>query len=203
VYSYVGGGSDNIAGISGTVSSVYNAIYTGGTFSGYYGSYSPTSTNSGFGVNGTFSFYFDGTNTLSNVYVNTPGYDYVNGDTLLFSGSLFGGTPIVDDVTIQIGTSSIGDESFIGGGRFNITSGNYTTIGGGRCNTVNNQNGGILGGCNNQVINDGSFIIGNGITSTAANTTHVNCLHFSNIPTSSAGLAPGTVWNNGGVLNIV
>jgi hypothetical protein len=45
-------------------------------------------------------------------------------------------------------------------------------------------------------------VIGNGITSTAANTTHVNCLHISNIPTSSVGLAPGTVWSNGGVLNI-
>ena len=39
---------------------------------------------------------------------------------------------------------------------------------------------------------------GNGIMSTATNTPHM-----SNIPTSAAGLAPGTIWNNGGVLNIV
>jgi hypothetical protein len=30
----------------------------------------------------------------------------------------------------------------------------------------------------------------------------MNCLHLSSLPTSAAGLAPGTVWNNGGVLNI-
>jgi hypothetical protein len=54
----------------------------------------------------------------------------------------------------------------------------------------------------NTAQHDCSFIVGSGICSTAANTTHVNCLHFSNIPTSSAGLAPGTVWSNGGVLNI-
>jgi hypothetical protein len=68
---------------------------------------------------------------------------------------------------------------------------------------VNNQYSGIVGGFNNKVINNCSFIIGNGITSTAANTTHMNCLHLSSLPTSAAGLAPGTVWNDSGTLKIV
>jgi hypothetical protein len=94
--------------------------------------------------------------------------------------------------------------STISGGYGNkISNGCFTIIGSGSGNTINNQFGGILGGCNNKIVNDCSFIIGNDITSTAANTTHVNCLHISNIPTSSAGLAPGTVWRNGTVLEIV
>jgi hypothetical protein len=85
---------------------------------------------------------------------------------------------------------------------FNTDIISATTISGGYSNTINNDYSGVLGGCNNKVIHNCSFIVGNGITSTAANTTHLNCLHLSSLPTSSAGLAPGTVWNNSGVLNI-
>ena len=100
------------------------------------------------------------------------------------------------------GNFSTSGSTTIGGGRLNTTSGCYGTIGGGLSNTISSLFGGIFAGCENKVIHDCSFIVGQGITSTATNTTHVNCLHFSNIPTSSAGLAPGTVWSNGGVLNI-
>jgi hypothetical protein len=60
-----------------------------------------------------------------------------------------------------------------------------------------------MGGSGNTIAHDFSFIIGSGICSTASNTTHINCLHFSNIPTSSAGLAPGTVYSDSCVLKIV
>jgi hypothetical protein len=64
------------------------------------------------------------------------------------------------------------------------------------------DNSAILGGQCNTTQHNCSFIVGSGICSTAANTTHVNCLHFSNIPTSSAGLALGTVWSDSGTLKI-
>ena len=54
----------------------------------------------------------------------------------------------------------------------------------------------------NVVTNANAHVIGCGILSTANNTLHVNCLHFSSIPTSAVGLAPGTVWNDSGTLKI-
>jgi hypothetical protein len=96
-----------------------------------------------------------------------------------------------------------GSNSTVSGGYRNTSSGCYSTVSGGRCNTSINGCSAILGGQCNTAQHDCSFIVGSGILSTAANTTHVNCLHFSNIPTSSAGLAPGTVWSDSGMLCIV
>ena len=94
--------------------------------------------------------------------------------------------------------------STISGGYENTISGYYSTIVGGCNNTISNvYNSSILGGRNNTSTHDCGFIAGNNISTVAQCTLHVNCLHFSNIPTSSAGLAAGTVWSDSGMLCIV
>ncbi len=80
--------------------------------------------------------------------------------------------------------------SSIGGGTFN-----YISAGGGHAS--------IPGGTYNRVTNYKSHILGNNITSDRDCTTFVNNLSIKSIPVSSAGLPAGSVWNNGGVLNIV
>jgi hypothetical protein len=152
-YSTVSGGYCNVAGINGVVNQTYNAIYNGGTFSGYYGPYSPSSTSSGLGSDATFSFYFIA-GTLSNVYIDNGGYNYQSSDLLTFNGSLFGGTTGVDNVTFYIGTTSKGISSFIGGGAQN---------------TITGDNSSVIGGSN---------IIG-----TADNMTYVPNLNINSTPT--------------------
>lgn len=101
--------------------------------------------------------------------------------------------------------TAIGLQSTINGGNFNTTLGTAkdTIIGGGFSNTISGLYSGVLGGKNNKLFHNDSFIIGSGICSTSSCTTHVNCLHFSSIPTSSAGLAPGSVYSDSCVLKIV
>jgi hypothetical protein len=92
----------------------------------------------------------------------------------------------------------------VSGGRNNIASGcSSSTIGGGNSNTASGIYSGILGGENNNATCNCSMIIGNNITSNRLNTTFVNNLSIMNIPTSSAGLPAGSVWNDGGTLKIV
>jgi hypothetical protein len=112
--------------------------------------------------------------------------------------------------------------SFIGGGRYNVACGAGSTVSGGACNTTSGQystvsggflnttNGGcssILGGRQNTTLHDCSFIIGSGICTTAANTTHMNCLNLKNIPVNPGpGTLPsGTVYRcstTGNILHI-
>ncbi len=148
--SFIGGGIGNLTGIYGVINSTYDYTYTGGTLTGYYGSFSPTSTLSGLGNGAEFSFYFDGSNNLSEVIINLKGSGYVDGDTLFFDGSLFGGTTGIDDVTIRIQTT-IGNISVIGGGRNNTTSGDYAFIGSGRYNTSSSYGSNIVGGVFNRI----------------------------------------------------
>lgn len=61
----------------------------------------------------------------------------------------------------------------------------------------------IMGGGDNTVAHNNSIVLGHDITTTRANTTYVNNLNIKDIPTSSAGLNTGDVWNDGGVLTIV
>lgn len=103
--------------------------------------------------------------------------------------------------------------STIGGGSENvidIASGvmasNYNVVAGGSGNEIlgDSIGSGILGGLNNTINNSSStFIIGNVITADRGNTTFVNNLSIKSIPTSSAGLPSGSVWNDGGTLKIV
>ena len=91
--------------------------------------------------------------------------------------------------TVAPTTCNAGLYSFVGGGLQNQSSGDFS---------------GILGGqCNNMALCNNSFIVGSCITANRVCTTFVNNLSITNIPTSSAGLPSGAVWNNAGVLNIV
>lgn len=100
-----------------------------------------------------------------------------------------------------------GNSSFIGAGNSHcITSAGQTSvIAGGQSNCIEGRASGVLGGCNNVVPAscDCAMIIGSNITADRVCATFVNNLSIKNIPTSSAGLPSGSVWNNSGVLNIV
>ena len=98
--------------------------------------------------------------------------------------------------------------SIIGGGCFNLIyggAGTYSVITGGQCNEINGKvdYGVILGGCKNCLIHSDSFIAGSEICSVSSCTLHANKLWLGNLPTSSAGLPAGTVWNDIGTLRIV
>jgi hypothetical protein len=186
-YATVGGGKEN------TASGEYSTISGGyeNTASGY------ASTVSGGYQNETRCSY----STVSGGYQNT-----VLGRSSTISGGY--------DNTVS------GYYSIINGGCRNTISGTYSTISGGYDNTAlgdrsiingggNNtvantsNNSSILGGFSNVVTNANAHVIGSGISSTADDTLHINSLHFSNIPTSSAGLATGMVWSDSGMLCIV
>lgn len=104
------------------------------------------------------------------------------------------------------GIFSESHKSSILGGYINQIYNNsvYSTIGGGQFNYIDGgSHASIPGGTYNRVTNYKSHVLGNDITSDRDCATFVNNLSIKSIPTSSAGLPSGSVWNNGGVLNIV
>jgi hypothetical protein len=147
-FSTVSGGRNNASGINGTVSGLYNQTYLGSTLNGTFNSISPSSTSSGYGNGATFNFVFN-TGSLSTVTLVTIGSEYVNGDQLLFDGTLFGGSSGTDDVTLNINTQNIGNGSTVGGGRQNTSSGGYSTVSGGYNNTSSGGYSTISGGRRN------------------------------------------------------
>jgi len=97
-----------------------------------------------------------------------------------------------------------GQFSSVINGNVNLASGNFSTITNGRCNTASGYASFIAGGLNNNTCSQcKSFIVGSDISADRVCATFVNNLSIKDIPTSSAGLPSGSVWNNGGVLNIV
>jgi len=81
-----------------------------------------------------------------------------------------------------------GDSSFIGSGQDNTASGGSSFIGSGQNNIASGNRSGILGGSNNTVSHADSFIVGNGLTSSASNTLFVNNLNAQSNITSSGDL---------------
>jgi hypothetical protein len=112
-----------------------------------------------------------------------------------------------------------GEFSVINGGESNTTANKYTVINGGKGNTVdadfgvvgggnaNNVNGtlsSVLGGEHNNIDkHTNSHIIGSNIVADRDDTTFVENLSITNLPTSSKGLPKNSIWNNKGVLSIV
>jgi hypothetical protein len=184
---YGTGSSFNLDLYSGTVSGYNSPTYAGSTASGYYGPFNPTSAGIPGGSGAQFGFNFSTPGTLSNVYINTSGQDYTNGDTLTFDGTLFGGGPGTDDVTIGITTSSYvivsinnGGQNYINGDTLNFngslfggsgtddvtlnintsSNGQFSTIGGGRCNTSSGGYSFIGGGRGNTSSGEDSTVSG-------------------------------------------
>ena len=104
--------------------------------------------------------------------------------------------------------------SICGGGHHNSISGGYNNIINnngffnhiiGGVNTIlgtNNNN--IIGSSNCVPLNcDAVNIFGINMTANRSCATFVNNLSIMSIPTSSAGLPAGSVWNDGGFLKIV
>jgi hypothetical protein len=92
----------------------------------------------------------------------------------------------------------------ITGGSTNTASDFYTFVGNGRNNTASGYKSAILGGSNNSTNNlSDAMIVGSNIIAQRGNTLHCNNLTIKNIPTSSAGLTAGDVWNDAGTLKIV
>jgi hypothetical protein len=112
-----------------------------------------------------------------------------------------------------------GNFSVINGGESNTTDNTHTIINGGKGNTVDADFGIINGGSLNNV--DGKFssvlagennkiskhtnshIIGSNIVADRNDTTFVENLSITKLPTSSKGLPKNSIWNNNGVLSIV
>ena len=112
-----------------------------------------------------------------------------------------------------------GEFSVMNGGESNTTANKYTVINGGKGNTVD-ADFGVVGGGNANIVNgtlssvlggehnniDGhtnSHIIGSNIVADRDDTTFVENLSITKLPTSSKGLPKNSIWNNKGVLSIV
>jgi hypothetical protein len=112
-----------------------------------------------------------------------------------------------------------GEFSVINGGESNTTANKYTVINGGKGNTVD-ADFGVVGGGNANIVNGtlssvlggehnnidkhtNSHIIGSNIVADRDDTTFVENLSITNLPTSSKGLPKNSIWNNKGVLSIV
>jgi hypothetical protein len=112
-----------------------------------------------------------------------------------------------------------GEFSVINGGESNTTANRFTVINGGKGNTVdadfgiinggnaNNVNGvlsSVLAGENNNTdTHTNSHIIGSNIVADRDDTTFIENLSITKLPTSSKGLPKNSIWNNKGVLSIV
>jgi hypothetical protein len=112
-----------------------------------------------------------------------------------------------------------GEFSVINGGESNTTANKYTVINGGKGNTVD-ADFGVVGGGNANIVNGtlssvlggehnnidkhtNSHIIGSNIVADRDDTTFVENLSITKLPTSSKGLPKNSIWNNKGVLSIV
>jgi len=112
-----------------------------------------------------------------------------------------------------------GEFSVINGGESNTTANKFTVINGGKGNTVDADFGVIIGGNANNVngafssvlagehnnidAHTNSHIIGSNIVADRDDTTFIENLSITKLPTSSKGLPKNSIWNNKGVLSIV
>jgi len=208
-YGVIGGGLENT--INGSTSGNYGCSVIGG------GSNNTVSDDYGFiggGVANTVSDY-SGTigggssNTVSG-YMATVSGGYMNtasGNRCTVSGG-YGNTAsgYVCSVVGGMYNNAQGGSgySIVGAGLANTASGYVSVVGGGSNNTASGWYSAILGGQSNNTNSlYRAMIVGSNITAQRENTLHCNNLTIKNIPTSSAGLTAGDVWNDGGTLKIV
>ena len=211
-YSTISGGRCNEGGVRNGVSGVYNQTYTGGTLNGLFTNIQPTSTNSLYGFDATFNFQFF-LGSLNNVTVNNRGNFYESNDLFFFDGSVFGGTPGIDDVTFNVNittnnyatvaggcqNTASGEYSTIGGGCCNTTYSDYATIGGGTCNTIStySEYATIGGGDDNTIIGSEVATIAGGENNTiTTNSTYATISggYFNVVKSACATISGG--YNN-------
>jgi hypothetical protein len=96
------------------------------------------------------------------------------------------------------------NHTIINGGKGNTVDADFGIINGGRLNNVDGQFSSVLSGENNKINrHTNSHIIGSNISADRDNTTFVENLSITKLPTSSKGLPKNSIWNNNGVLSIV
>lgn len=88
-------------------------------------------------------------------------------------------------------------------GEDNLVTGKYSTIVNGFGNTASGTHSFVTGDSNTDAGFQNVNILGKNISASRENTTFVNNLNIESIPTSSAGLPSGAVWNDSGTLKIV
>jgi len=201
------GASSFAAGQQTIASGTYSTV-GGGRNSTASGAYSSVGGGIGNSAGGEKSTVSGGANNTASEYQSTVG----GGQTNTASGyqSTVGGgqTNIASGYQSTVGggqtNTTSGFSSTVGGGYGNTASGGASVVTGGRVNVATADFSSILGGAyNNTSTFVNSHIIGSNITSNRINTTFVQNLSITTIPTASAGLPSGSVWSNGGVLNIV
>jgi hypothetical protein len=172
------GGYSTISGGHNGIASGVNSVVGGGfmnTASGYYAT-----------VSGGRANYSSGSRSS----VGGGAYSAASGNYSVVGGGIF---------SVASGYGSV-----VMGGSSNTASGGYSVIGTGFYNNATASYSSILGGSNNSTSTfANSHILGSYITSDRADTTFVQNLSIKSIPTSAAGLPSGSVWSNGGILNIV
>ena len=85
----------------------------------------------------------------------------------------------------------------------NVSAGSFSSVLAGANNCAIGAYSTIFGGQLNSATCANSAVFGCGITTSMACALHVNRLVLTNLPTSSAGLPSGAVWNDLGTLKIV
>jgi hypothetical protein len=97
-----------------------------------------------------------------------------------------------------------GEFSVINGGKGNTVDADFGIIVGGNANNVNGRLSSVLAGENNNTnTHTNTHIIGSNIVADRDDTTFIENLSITNLPTSSKGLPKNSIWNNKGVLSIV
>jgi hypothetical protein len=214
-YTFIGGGESNVAGYLHSVVVGGCSNYSTGTLSFVGGGFRnlalaclSTATGGTFNTSSSDRAFLGGGGyniASGNDSVVTGGYFNISSSLCSFVGGGVNNVAICPASVVVGGARNVGcgDCSFIGGGLCNTVAGGYASVVGGKDNIVSGDYSVIVGGEGNTVANCRSFVIGTHLTTNRDCTTFVNNLSIMSIPTSAAGLPAGSVWNNGGVLNIV
>jgi hypothetical protein len=220
-YSVIVGGKNNTAASNGCVVGGGSNNYTASSYTTISGGKQNTVSAAaqhatiGGGQNNTVSDAYSGCtigggrNNNASMWDSTVSGGYTN-TASAYRTTVSGGqgnTASSDYSTVgggMMNLATIGIIATVSGGLSNTASGYVAVVGGGFNNSASGDYSAILGGQSNSTNNlTGAMIAGSNITAQRANTLHCNNLTIKNIPTSSAGLTAGDVWNDSGTLKIV
>ena len=197
VSTYSGGSVSGFFGTGASDSSILGVPQTNSN----YGNYSSITGGSSNNITTSSNYAFLGGGGNNNIQNETE-YNTLGGGCLNnINQSSFNG--ILGGFKNAINNNSNG--SAIAGGYTNLigsTGGNQemSFIGSG-CNNciINGPMGAILGGCGNTVSHAYAGVFGKGVSSSAVNTFHVNCLNACDTPsTYSASLPKGAIFYDSG-----